>query len=81
MSTVVEIEAAIGKLSAEEWRELRGWVLTHPEPTAPAKPKTGAELTSLWRHRFHLTTREADELAADLVASHQRPQQPQPVWE
>ena len=81
MSTVVEIEAAIGKLSGEEWRELRGWVLTRPEPSSPATPKTGAELADRWRNRFHLTNREADELAADMETSRQRPPQPPPVWE
>ena len=81
MSTVVEIEAAIGKLSAEELRELRGWLLAHPEAPAPARPKTGAELAALWRNRFHLTTDEADELAADLETVRQRPSQPPPVWE
>ncbi len=81
MNTVVEIEAAIGRLSAEEWRELRGWVLARPEPPAPAKPKTGAELAALWRNRFHLTTQEADELAADLETGRERPSQPPPVRE
>lgn len=77
----MEIEAAISRLSAEEWRELRGWVIARPEPPAPSKPKTGAELAALWRNRFHLTTQEADELAADLETGLERPPQPPPVWE
>lgn len=81
MSTLVEIEAAIDRLSAEEWRELRGWVIARPDSPAHPRPKTGAELAALWRDRFHLTTHEADELAADLETSRQRPSQPPPVWE
>jgi hypothetical protein len=81
MSTVLEIETAIAKLTAEEWRELRGWVLTRPESTTPIQPKTGAELARLWRSRFHLATHEADEWAAELENSRPPTRQAPPVWE
>jgi hypothetical protein len=72
MSTVLEIETAIAKLTAEEWRELRGWVLTRPESTTPIQP---------WRSRFHLATHEADEWAAELENSRPPTRQAPPVWE
>ena len=69
MSTVVEIEAAIGQLPLVEQAKLRDRLL---ERTA-MKPKTGAELATLWPISFHLATQEADEFARDLEAARQSP--------
>jgi hypothetical protein len=69
MVTAGEIEAAIEQLPSEERAKLRGRLLER----AATKPKTGAELASLWPGCFHLTAQEADEFARDLEAARQMP--------
>jgi hypothetical protein len=66
MSTVVEIEAAIKRLPAEEQALLRERLV----PRTATKPKTGADLAALWPNSFHLTMQEADEFARDPEAVH-----------
>jgi Tfp pilus assembly protein PilV len=73
MSTVAEIESAIGKLPADELRRLLDRLLAK-STNGFTKPKTGAELAKLWPARFHLQTSEAEALAADLAET--RAQQP-----
>jgi hypothetical protein len=69
MSTVIEIEAAIARLPADEQASLRDRLLAR----AATKPKTGAELAALWPNSFHLTPQEADDFERDLEAAHQNP--------
>jgi hypothetical protein len=70
MSTVAEIESAIEHLPASEARRLLDRLLYRLLAkwftNGLAKPKTGAELATLWPARFHLQPAEAEALAADL---------------
>jgi hypothetical protein len=66
MSTIAEIEVAIERLSPTDQARLRDWLLQRAQNTAPAKPKTGAEIATGGSGRFHLTREEADDLARDL---------------
>ena len=68
MSTVAEIESAIGKLPADELRRLLDRLFAKSS-NGLTKPKTGAELAKLWPARYHLQTAEAETLAADLATS------------
>ncbi len=82
VSTVVEIEAAMEHLSAEELRRLRDWLLSHPVLSGVTRPKTGAELARIWPHLPHLPAGEADALAADLNEVRARQSPPRsPAWE
>ena len=82
MSTVAEIESAIGKLPADEMRRLLDRLLGKAMIAEPSKPKTGAELAKLWPARFHLQTSEAEALASDLAETRARQPVVRPsAWE
>jgi len=82
MSSVTEIEAAMERLSAKELGRLRDWLLSRPALAGAARPKTGAELASIWPRLFHLSLAEADALGADVEAVRTRQSPPRPpAWE
>ena len=81
MSTMAEIESAIGKLPAGELHRLLDRLLAKSTNDF-GKPKTGAELAKLWPARFHLQTSEAEALAADLAETRARQPVVRPsAWE
>lgn len=82
MSTIAEIEAAMEKLSTDELRELADWLLSRPALAGAARPKTGAEIASIWPRLFHLSLAEADEFEADVEEARARQTPPRPLtWE
>lgn len=66
MSTVAEIELAIGKLPPDELHKLLDRLFAKAT-NGFTKPKNGAELAKLWLHRFHLQPAEAESFASDLA--------------
>jgi hypothetical protein len=69
MSTAVEIEAAISRLSSAEQAKIRSRLLER----SATMPKTGAELAALWPGCFHLSPAEANDFARDLEDARQNP--------
>ena len=82
MSTVAEIEAAMDRLSAEELRRLIDRLVSRSALAGAVRPKTGAELVSIWPRLFHLSPAEAEALGADVEAARARQPLPRPpAWE
>ena len=68
MSTVAEIELAIGQLPPEQWIEIRRWIDTHAPKAAPAVEVDWSKSAAVTRRRVPETRLGANVIMDALAA-------------